>query len=209
MSVVNLLVSLGRFLEFQLTGQADFRLRIPFESGRTVDTELEGKLQLDTVQQGLKREFSMSVRQPILLKVQAPPPLGWKGSYYHSEGNLGRYEPKDLGGVLNHIVTVRPGLPTTVFRAILAHELVHAWQREHRFLSGNPALREGMARWVEYHFLRSTHPEEARKLLRLRHFTFGKAVETIVDYEKSHGREQTMVWLKRQSVENSVPETTD
>ncbi len=191
-----MIVSLGRFLEYRLVGQADFRIRVPFADTRTIETDLEGKLQLDAVVKKLEVNFRIVLKKPVLLEVKAPPPLGWKGSYYHSEGNLGRYEAHKLGHELSHKITVRPGLPTPVFRAILAHELVHAWQTEQKILVGNGALREGMARWVEYHFLQDTHPEQAQKLLNVRHFTFGKAIGTILKYEDQHGRDATLDWLR-------------
>lgn len=193
-----MLTSVSRFLEYKLTGQSEYKLIVPFEGVRTVNTELEGKLQYDQVRKDLWRDFSIRLNWPVLLEVKVPPPAGWKAGYYHSEGNLGRYQLNKMGSEQSHHVTVRPSLPTAVFRAILAHELVHAYQTETRMLLENRALREGMARWIEYHFLRADHPEEAAKLLNLKHFTFGKAVTTIVEYEKNSGREQTLQWLKAQ-----------
>ena len=194
--ILNFLTSIGRFIEYQLTGESDFRIRAPFAGVRTVQTDLEGKLQLDTVRPELMREFGLQTRWPILLEVKKPPPLGWKGGFYHSEGNLGRYEYKRLGANQGHHITIRPDLQTAVFRAILAHELVHAAQTEGELLVGNQALREGMARWVEYHFLKADRPGEAERLRKLRHYTFGKAIETILEYEKKHGRHETLQWLR-------------
>lgn len=199
--IVDVITSVGRFLEYQLTGRTEYRLMVPFEGVRTVNTDLEGKLQFEEVRNLLWRDFSIKTRWPILLEVRVPPPAGWKAGYYHSEGNLGRYQVNHMGQERSHHITVRPNLPTAVFRAILAHELVHAFQTEHRILRGNRALREGMARWVEYHFLKTDHPKEAHKLLQLKHFTFGKAVNTIVSYEQEHGRAKTLEWLKRADLE--------
>lgn len=195
MTVVDLIVSIGRFIEYQLTGQSDFRLGVPFVGTRTVQTELEGRLQLDGVRAKLYDDFRLSLSWPILLEIKKPPPLGWKAGFYHSEGNIGRYETKELGENLLHHITIQPNLEVSVFQAILAHELVHAVQTEKRLLLGNHALREGMARWVEYHFLVGSHPKLAQRLLRLRHYTFGKSIETIIDYENLHGRMQTIKWL--------------
>ena len=204
MMIVDILSSVGRFIEFQLTGQSDFRLMVPFDGVRTVNTELEGKLQLDDVKKFLWNEFSIKTRWPVLLEVKAPPPAGWKAGFYHSEGNLGRYQVNKMGSVKSHQVTVRPNLPTPIFRAILGHELVHAFQTENQLLGNNRALREGMARWVEYHFLKNDQPKEAAKLLQMKHFTFGKAVNTIVSYEMEHGRQKTLQWLKDMSLQDNV-----
>ena len=194
--LVDMLSALGRFVEFKLTGQSDYRLMVPFEGARTVNTDLEGRLQLDEVRKELWQGFSIKTRWPVLLEVKKPPPAGWKNGFYHSEGNLGRYQVNTLGSEKSHQIAVRPNLVTAVFRAILAHEMVHAHQTETQLLVRNRALREGMARWVEYHFLKESLPKEASKLLKMRHYTFGKAVNTIVSYEAEHGREQTLKWLK-------------
>lgn len=199
MAILSILTSVGRFVEYKLTGQADFRLDTISSNQRTVNTELEGKLQLDGVRDELWTEFGIRLKWPVLLEVKAPPPLGWKAGFYHSEGNLGRYQTNDLGQGRGHHITVRPGLPVPVFRGILAHEMVHARQTEKQILVHNQALREGMARWVEYHFLKEKRPKEAEKLLKLRHFTFGKAVETVLQYEKQHGRKATLNWLESQT----------
>lgn len=196
MTLIDALTSVGRFLEMKLTGQSDFRFTIPFEGLRSVGTDLEGKLQFTEVKKILWSEFALKTQWPVLLEVKIPPPAGWKAGYYHSEGNLGRYQLSKMGNENSHHITVRPNLPVSLFRAILAHELVHAYQTEKRILVESQALREGMARWVEYHFLRADHPKEAAKLLKLKHFTFGKAVNTIVEYEEKHGRQQTLRWLR-------------
>lgn len=194
--LVDMLSSVGRFIEYKLTGQSEYKLMVPFEGARTVNTDLEGKLQLDEVRKQLWSGFSMKTRWPVLLEVKAPPPAGWKAGFYHSEGNMGRYQVSQMGSEKSHQIAVRPNLPTQVFRAILAHELVHAYQTEKRLLMHNRALREGMARWVEYHFLKDALPKQAEKLLNVRHFTFGKSVNTIVAYESEHGREETLRWLE-------------
>ncbi len=191
-----MLTSVGRFVEYHLTGQADFRLTLPDTKSRTVETELEGKLQLDGVREQLHSEFGYKLRWPIFLEVQPPPPMGWKAGFYHSEGNLGRYQTKNLGDKRGHHITIRPGMQVPVFRAILAHELTHAYQTEKGVLVTNQAMREGMARWVEYHFLKKQRPKDAEKLLKLRHFTFGKAIQTVISYEKEHGRMDTLKWLE-------------
>ena len=172
---------------------------VPFAGARTVNTDLEGRLQLDEVRKQLWQGFSLRTTWPVLLEVKIPPPSGWKAGFYHSEGNLGRYQVNRMGSERSHQITVKPNLATAVFRAILAHELVHAYQTEKRLLENNRALREGMARWVEYHFLKEELPKDADKLLQMRHFTFGKSVNTIVGYEAEHGRENTLQWLKELS----------
>lgn len=209
MGILEVLTALGRFIEYQLVGQSSFQLGDAHPGVRTVQTELEGKLQLEPVQNKLKEDFGLSLHWPILLEIKTPPPLGWKAGFYHSEGNLGRYEPQGLGRHQGHHIMIRPGLPLPAFQAVLAHELIHAVQTERKLLIDNQALREGMARWVEYHFLKTSDSVRAQRLRQLRHYTFGKAIETILEYEANHGRLETLRWLETISTFKQPTNQTD
>lgn len=192
------ITTVGRALEFALTGQSDFRLTLSeFSESPTVNGSVQARLVLDELRPALRREFGIQLAWPVLLELKQPPGWSWKATFYHAEGNLGRYVPHELGERKAHQVMIIPGLPRPRFRAILGHELVHAYQREAGILKKNRALREGMARWIEYHLLSTSAPSEAQKLLKIRHYTFGKAVQVIVDYEKEHGTRATMEWLNR------------
>lgn len=188
---------LGRAIEFALTGQSSFRLTLSeFSEAPTINGSVQARLVLDELEVGLARDFSIRLRWPVLLELKRPPGWSWKATFYHAEGNLGRYTPQVLGEKKAHQIMVVPGLPRPRFRAILGHEMVHAFQREQNLLVCNQALREGMARWIEYHLLKESEPAAAEKLLTIRHYTFGKAVKTIVDYEARHGVPETLRWLR-------------
>lgn len=190
-----MITAVGQFIEYQVTGQREFQLTIPFTGAKTIDTHLEGKLQMSEVRKRLHKEFRITTTWPVLLEIKMPPPRGWKAGFYHAEGNIGRYETHEFRSEKTHQITIKPGLARPMFEAVLAHEITHAYQAETNLLNHNPALREGMARWVEYHFLAKKHPKQAEKLLSIRHYTFGKAIQTIVEHEKKHGRENTIKWL--------------
>lgn len=189
---MRLLVLLGRALEFALTGEADFG--VTTLSGRPVErvsSAAQGRLLLKGVLEEVEQEFGLRLRDPVVLEVAKPKSLGWGGSHR----DVGRYQMDRYGHGRFHQVLVTPNLPRARFRAVLAHELTHAWQRE----NGSPhthAMREGMARWVEYHVLhRGGMRKEAGRLLRLRYYLFGRAVGTILDHERKHGRRETLRWL--------------
>ncbi|MEW6279475.1 MAG: hypothetical protein AB1758_12670 [Candidatus Eremiobacterota bacterium] len=197
-AVEQLVNALGRAIEFALTGQSGYQLATSeFLSSSTIDGSVQARLAMDEVLPELAEGFSIRLSWPVLLELGRPQGLGWKASLYHAEGNMGRYSPQDLGkGKRAHQVTVVPGLARPRFRSILAHELVHAYQHEHKILTRNVALREGMARWVEYHvLLRSGCTAEAQRLLKIRHYMFGKAIRSVLEHEKNHGREKTLAWL--------------
>lgn len=195
--VEKLVTRVGRALEFALTGRAEFQMTLSdFAEAKTVNGSVQARLVLDELRPLLKKEYGISLTWPVLLELKQPPAAGWKAGFYHAEGNMGRYTPQEFGDKKAHQVMVIPGLPRPRFRSILGHELVHAYQREKSILMGDRGLREGMARWIEYHLLLPTHPKEAAKLLKIRHFTFGRAISIILDYEKKHGVAETMRWLE-------------
>lgn len=196
----NVLNQVGRKLEYWFTGQSSFRINSgDMSAGASVNNETQARLLLEDVRKDIRSHFQLELRWPVLLQLQHPPGIDWKASFYNAEGNLGRYTSYQLGATPAHQIQVRPGLPRARFRAVLAHELMHAYQREADILKTNQALREGMARWAEYYFLVRANPKEAQRLLKIRHFTFGKAIHTILAYEKQHGTQQTMRWLQNQT----------
>ena len=111
--LIDMLSSVGRFIEYKLTGQSEYKLMVPFEGVRTVNTDLEGKLQLDDVRKKLWSEFSVKTRWPVLLEVKAPPPAGWKAGYYHSEGNMGRYQVLMNGSTPSFFPAVSWSIPSS------------------------------------------------------------------------------------------------
>ena len=158
--------------------------------------------QVSELQRKVTREllvlFGLELKWPVLVELRMPPPAGWRGGYYNPEGNLGRYTLVQLGQLSTHQILIRPGMSTARFSALLAHELVHAYQREQNILVENQALREGMARWVEFHFLKDRDRGESEKLLAIKHYTFGKSIESILTYENQNGRDATLLWLRTQ-----------
>lgn len=189
----------GRTIEYALTGQSSFNLTTSeFSTAAIIGSSVQARMALDEVREQLDQEFGIRLTWPVLLELKQPPALGWKAEAYNSEGNMGRYTLQEMGDKRAHQVMIIPGLPRPRFCALLAHELVHAFQREKGILVSNQGLREGMARWVEYRFLIRTAPKEAEKLLKIRHFTFGKAIHAVLDYEKQHGVAATMAWLGAQ-----------
>lgn len=191
MEGMRLLVLLGRALEFALTGEADFRVTtLGGRPAERVTSTAQGRPLLKGVLDELDQEFGLRLREPVVLEVEKPKPLGWG-----TRRDVGRYRLEQYGQNRFHHVQLTPDLPRVRFRAVLAHELTHAWQRE----NGTPqkhAMREGMARWVEYHVLhRGGLRQEAARLLRVRYYLFGRAVGTILEHERRHGRRETLRWL--------------
>ena len=190
----------ARSLEFAITGQSNFQIRLgsATKNSQPVDDLSQANIALDEVRTKLRSLFSFDFSWPILVELKQPPAKGWRGGFYNPEGNLGRYTLLDLKGFPTHQIQLMPGLARLRFCALLAHELTHAYQREKNILTSNHALREGMARWVEWHFLKLCKAPEAEKLLKLRLYTFGRSIDTLIELEKKQGRPRTVEWLMSQ-----------
>jgi len=185
----------GRAIERACFGHSEFRLTTSeFTTAPTIDNPVQAKLALAEVRSQLSRHFSIELSWPILLELKVPPASGWKAIVYNPEGNLARHQVVDFKGNSAHQMWVKPELTRARFKSLVAHELVHAFQREANFLTQNLSLREGMARWVEYHFLKGS--AEADRLLKLKHYTFGKSIESILEFESKSGRQATLQWLR-------------
>lgn len=195
--VEQVLTFLGQAVERALTGSSEFRLTTSeFMETPSVHDPVQAKMVLQEVRDELASAFDMRLEEPVLLELEAPPVLGWKAAVAGPEAHLGRYVPRMLGQRQVHRIMIRPGLERPRFRGVLAHELVHAWQAERRVLRSSRSLREGMARWVEYHvLLRAGREEEARRLLKLRRYLLGRSLRDILHHERLHGRLATMRWL--------------
>ncbi len=153
---------------------------------------------LPKVKAWLAKEFQIVIEQPILLGLQVPEKTTWQSQFAHVDGRIGRYERHHIGSHSNHFIYIRPGLSIVRFCAICAHELVHAYQVEQGLLKNNLALREGMARWVEYHYILEYSPKDADRVLHIKHYNTGKSVHDILALEQKTNRQATLDWLKKQ-----------
>ena len=188
-------VEVGRAIERACFGQSHFRITTSeFSNAPTIDNMVQAKMALAEVRRQLAEEFSIELRWPLLLELKVPPALGWKAAVYNPEGNMARHTVVDFKGTPAHQMWVKPGLTRARFKSLVGHEMVHAFQREANFLNENLSLREGMARWVEFHFLKGS--SEAERLLKLKHYTFGRSIESILEYESKSGRQATLKWLR-------------
>lgn len=72
--------------------------------------------------------------------------------------------------------------------ATLAHEFTHAWQSRHA-VSQDRALKEGFARWVEYHYLLSIgETSRAYALTTVRDPDYGDSLRQLLEIEKRQGK---------------------
>ena len=201
MQVITLRNKLGRWLEYLLTGQSDFRLHTTStQRVELIEHDLQVKEALRQVRSYLKGKFSIQLRNPIVVRLDRPQTKSWKWRWTSRFRHVGNYYTQPMGEMPAHMITILPGLERWKFQAVLCHELTHAYQSERALLNHLRGYREGMARWVEYHFLLDhEHPQEARKLERIEDIMLGRMLHKILAYEKEHGRRATCQWLEQLS----------
>lgn len=196
--VERVLTALGQTVERALTGRSEFRLTTSeFHATPSIHDTVQARMVLAEVQAELAQGFGMRLADPVLLELERPPVWGWKAAITTPEGQIGRYVPRQMGERRAHQILIAPGLVRPRFRGVAAHELAHAWQFERGILRRSRGLREGMARWVEFHVLtRAGLEAEAQKLLKVRRYALGRSLKDILAHEKREGREATLRWLE-------------
>lgn len=197
MKLLKILNSIGRSLEFFLTGQTDFKITTSeFETADIIDNEVQAKMALKEVREYLRGSFSIVLARPVVLHLGTPKMKEWKWQMALNMRHLGNCSSSQIGDFSTHSIVIVPGLERQKFKAVLCHELAHAFQAEHGMLRHLKGYREGMSRWVEYHFwLDSGNKKEAQKLKRISLAIFGNMLHKILNYEEKEGRAAACRWL--------------
>ncbi len=176
--IIKFLNCLGRYIEFLLTGQSDFKITTSeFEKAKIIDNEVQAKIALQEVRVYLKKSFSINLVNPVVIKLGQPQTWAWKLRITSGFTHIGNYCYEQMGENSAHMITIVPGL-------------------EHEMLRNFKGYKEGMARWVEYHFLLDSQRQaEAKKISGFGLVLLGNMLNKILLYEKKHGRAATCRWL--------------
>lgn len=197
--LVRVINSVGRFIELCLTGQTEYSLITKdFCVAESIDNSVQAKLALQEISPYLKHNFGIILKHPVIINLEKPRTRSWKRAIASAGAHIGSYTTRWLGEDMSHEILLLPGMERRKFKAVLAHELTHAFQAERKLLRAHKGLKEGMARWVEYHVLCEVGlNREAKKLCSYRSFILGRGVVTILEYERCHGRQATIEWLRQ------------
>ena len=189
----------GRSLEFALTGQSEYAvITSELADFHTVTDLPKAKRMLVETRGQLARAFQIEVREPVLLELFSGKDWTPASLRYVMRGAVGSYQPHLLGNSRSHTIHVLQGLPRGRFKAIVAHELVHAYQAEAGFLTSSRSLREGFARWVEYHVLLDEgDASEAKRLLGFRRWSAGRGIHALLDIEREGGIDAVLAHVRR------------
>lgn len=182
----------GRLVEYLLTGEAQFNIYT--EDGHSIYDQVtdlsKGKLMMEETKIFMRRNFGIILRRPVVLRIQAGNEFNLKGIWMELRGVQGQYHFENMGkSGMAHMIYMQKGLDKKHFQAILAHEMTHAFLRENELMGTDRYLREGFARWVEYHAFESLGlPEEAEKIRELKTWRYGRAVQKFFELERKVGK---------------------
>jgi hypothetical protein len=87
----------------------------------------------------------------------------------------------------NQDIYIERLLPETLFRAVAAHELAHAWQSTNSPSSQPIQIVEGFAEWAAYHILLAQGQQSEAEHLTKRNDLYGQGLHYFINVEKSGG----------------------
>lgn len=184
-------------IEFALTGQSEYQiLSSKFADVEVIRDEVSGRMLLAEVREFLWNNFGIRVNSPVVLNLVRPGQIEYP--LFQASGSLGKYRMYHLGEERAHLIFVVSGLKKLRFSGIVAHEYTHAFEREKGLLQHDWILREGLARWAEYKImLESGAAKEAEKVLKIKHWMYGRGIRRILELEKVMGARQMLEYLER------------
>jgi hypothetical protein len=143
----------------------------------------------------LKRTLTLDVSMlPTLHIVERSTLLGLNSQTQSLSGSQKPISPADqhLLGFFQRVnadqdIYIERLLPETLFRAVAAHELAHAWQSTFAPSSQPLKIVEGFAEWAAYRILLALdHQQEAEHLTK-RSDLYGQGLQYFIAVEKSGG----------------------
>jgi hypothetical protein len=197
----SLVTRVGRSLEYVLTGESTYRITSSdFKNFDVVSDRFKARMLEESVRDTLTRRFGIRVQAPVLLDLFEADKAPSTGEDCPGHGVVGFYRPHRLRDDKAHVIFILQGMPRGRFKAVYGHELVHAFERETSFLNGNRVLHEGLARWVEYKLLRDEGAvREARKVLNLSRWTWGRGVRIVLALEERVGEKNVVEALRHET----------
>jgi hypothetical protein len=110
-------------------------------------------------------------------------PLG--PEHQHLLGYFQRFD-NDWNIYIEHL------LPQTLFQAVAAHELAHAWQSTYAPQEQSLKVVEGFAEWVAYRALLALGQQREAARLTRRSDLYGDGLQYFIALERQHGRSAVM-----------------
>lgn len=101
-------------------------------------------------------------------------------------------EPQHLQGYFQRVggkqdISIEQVLPRTLFQAVAAHELAHAWQSINAPSGQPPRIVEGFAEWVSYRILLALGQQAEAERLNRRTDLYGEGLHYFLALERERG----------------------
>lgn len=106
-------------------------------------------------------------------------------------------EPQHLLGFFKRVnenqdIYIEQVLPRTLFQAVAAHELAHAWQSINVPSKQPPRIVEGFAEWVAYRILLALGQQVEAERLSQRNDLYGEGLKYFINLERERGRNSVL-----------------
>lgn len=195
-----ILIMGGRLIEYLLTGESDFHFyTADGEVYEQVTYIYKAREILKEMREYLARKYGIEIKSPVIIELYSGDEFNLKGIWLQLRGVMGQYHYENLGkSGMAHMIYLKKGMKKKKFKAILAHEMTHAFLRDQELMGCDRFFREGFARWIEYKTLIDLGLlEEADKIMQIKTWKRGKAVEEIFKIEKKVGIMGVMKALRK------------
>lgn len=131
----------------------------------------------------VERAMLIELHQQPGVSTSSDAPLG--PEHQHLLGYFQRFD-NDWNIYIEHL------LPQTLFQAVAAHELAHAWQSTYAPQEQSPKVVEGFAEWVAYRALLALGQQREAARLTRRSDLYGDGLQYFIALERQHGRGAVM-----------------
>jgi hypothetical protein len=160
-----------------------------------VNTQAEAERIYRETRDQLKRILTLDVALlPTLHIVERATLLGLNQQTQALSGSQKPIGPEDqhLLGFFQRVnekqdIYIERLLPETLFRAVAAHELAHAWQSVYAPSSQPQNIVEGFAEWAAYRILLALGQQQEAEHLTKRGDLYGQGLQYFINVEKSGG----------------------
>ena len=176
--------------EFSITTDGFDEDKYPF-----IDNINIGKKILKIVNEYISDRYAIVVINPVVLEiVKSKEKDYWNFTW--KEENLGKYHSQKMINEKYHMIYIMSGLPIKRFKAIVAHELMHAFLYEQKLFVDDQASREAMARWIEYKVLKDLNSrKDVQHILKIKTLKHGSGFKEILKMEKRAGKKPLVRFL--------------
>ena len=185
--IKNIFTTFVRACDYIISGRKEFSIttdgfdedKYPFINNLNI-----GKKLLSITNEYISDRYSIVVINPVVLELVKSREKDFL-NFTWKEENLGKYHSQKMINEKYHMIYIMSGLPIKRFKAIIAHELMHAFLYEQKIFTDDQPCREAMARWIEYKILKDLHSKkDIEHILKIKSLKHGSGFKEILKIKK-------------------------